>query len=247
MFTWLLLSTDWTEFDATALFERCQDGEWFHVCPHVKAHQLLTSNSHTHTHTPSDSPHPFAYATSTQVKTNTIEPFVSYRKNQRQTEHWLCIGELCFPCKRKIFSATKCFVSIIRNVIHTDVFCWFARHKDNFYSSFCVLVLVVGFAHIYNCVVVVDWLCAHEREKFNCSLFNVHYNEFVLTELCYPISIGSLGFIATKIGSTNSPKWPKIHKNHFLLWMNVVPFQFTITTESLWSCQWSCSLHTFWS
>lgn len=109
MFTCLLLSTDWTEFDATALFERCQDGEWFRVCPHAKAHQLLISNSHTHT---GDSPHPFAYATSTQVKTGTIEPFVSYGKNQRQTEHWLCIGELCFPCKRKIFSATKCCVFI---------------------------------------------------------------------------------------------------------------------------------------
>lgn len=69
-------------------------------------------------------------------------------------------------------------------------------------------------------------------------LFN--YNERRFNWICAIwFQSRSLGFIAMKIGSTNSPKWPKIHKNHFLLWMNMMPFHchsntITITMESLW-------------
>lgn len=38
MFTWMLLSTDWMKFNVAALFERCQDGEWFDVSARLQKH-----------------------------------------------------------------------------------------------------------------------------------------------------------------------------------------------------------------
>lgn len=108
MFTWMLLGTDWTEFDVTALFERCKDGEWFYICPHAKAHQLLTSNSHTHTHTQRETRaiHHIDSLTQHQHKwrRTRLNRLFHMEKNQRQTEHWLCIGGFYFSCNEKSLS-----------------------------------------------------------------------------------------------------------------------------------------------
>lgn len=70
MFTWKLLSTDWTKSNVVALFERCQDSEWCahdsrnNVLPACKRIQFITTTherihhttAYTHKHTSTTQP-----------------------------------------------------------------------------------------------------------------------------------------------------------------------------------------------